>query len=597
MKRTIAIIMLIALSMAFVLPTVLNIKTVSAQTPSYTIQNVDHSIEIMYSGHVVIRDVIHVTGQLTDGFLIGFSNKYGANVLKAVAYDETKAFPITLGVELGNQAGFYAAQINFEGENPSTFTVAFILSNKAISQDFGFHILNYPAYPGFTTTAASCNVTVSTPIEPSSITISKSDGEVNTVSYTKQNLPAFTNIPAIATFTIPAGFLQSADLRTLDREVTVNPAGSVSCSDSYHITNTDQNQLGAFIFSLPSTATNVIVRDEFGTVLSASILGVASNTLLVNSTLVTQIPNSQSIMLTATYNLPLISSSNDFNFTLFPAFNYYIDQATLTFTPPEGAKITKPQPSTIDPSLSITTQTYQDTLTVSRQGVSYVDYSVPSTDSIEIAYDYNPLWSSFRQTFWAFIISAVGCVGIVFWRKFKPAEKEPVKTQPEKQEPPTPKAEPPAQSRVTVTPKGNMRITPDTVRSFTENYEERKDIAAEMKALDARAQKGKIPRRQYKVQRHNLEVRYESLTKTINESKEAFRGSGSGYADLTRQLDSAEAALNEAEGNIKNLEAKQKTGEISIEDYKKNLNEYQRQKDKSDSTISGILLRLREKIH
>ncbi len=53
--------------------------------------------------------------------------------------------------------------------------------------------------------------------------------------------------------------------------------------------------------------------------------------------------------------------------------------------------------------------------------------------------------------------------------------------------------------------------------------------------------------------------------------------------------------LVEAEENIKKLESRQSKGEISLETYKKNIGDYQKRKDKAESTINGILLRLREK--
>ena len=143
----------------------------------------------------------------------------------------------------------------------------------------------------------------------------------------------------------------------------------------------------------------------------------------------------------------------------------------------------------------------------------------------------------------------------------------------------------------------SQRITPENLREFTEAYDDKKRLNAEIRSLDARAQKGKIPRRQYKVQRRAIEIRLETITRNTSRLKDAFRSSGSAYADLIKQLDSAEADLTEAENNIKNLESQQNKGEISIETYKKNIADYQKRKDKAESTINGILLRLREKAH
>lgn len=577
------------------LPAVLYTNTVSAQSSGYTIQNVDHQVEIMFSGHVVVRDTIKVSGDLSNGFLIGLPGKYGSSVLKAIAYDDTHVFPMDLGVQLGSQSGFYAAQVNFEGVTPQTFTVVFVLSNSLIGQDFGFFQLDYPAYPGFTTSAGHCSVTISPPSEVTTITISKSDGEVNSTSYSKDNLPAFTNIPGVAAFSAPVEILQSTDISSLNRKLTIDAAGTLSCSDNYRLTNTaTTSTMSSFLLSLPSNANNVVVKDEFGRVVTSEILGTAGYTLIVNASLTPILSAGQSTLLTADYNLPTGSSIYNLNFSLFPAFNYYVDQATFIFTPPEGARIKSPQNSSLDSSSSLARDGYQDVLTINRQGVSYADSTVPSVNTLQVSYDYSPMWSSFRPTFWALILSVIGCVGIIFWRRHQPSEKAPAKTEAEKTV--AQKAPPPQTEAKTAAPKSSLRVTTDTVGSFTKAYDERREISSEMKSLDVRAQKGKIPRRQYKVQRRSLEVRFDSLTRNINEMKEVFRNSGSGYADLIKQLDSAEKDWTEAEENIKNLDAKQNSGEISIEEYKKNIGGYKRRKEKADSSISGILLRLREKM-
>ncbi len=78
MKKITAILAFMIFSLLILASFSANIKAASAQDAGYTIQSVNHQIEVMYSGHVVIRDTIHVTGQLTDGFLIGLPYKYGS---------------------------------------------------------------------------------------------------------------------------------------------------------------------------------------------------------------------------------------------------------------------------------------------------------------------------------------------------------------------------------------------------------------------------------------------------------------------------------------------------------------------------------------
>jgi septal ring factor EnvC (AmiA/AmiB activator) len=94
-----------------------------------------------------------------------------------------------------------------------------------------------------------------------------------------------------------------------------------------------------------------------------------------------------------------------------------------------------------------------------------------------------------------------------------------------------------------------------------------------------------------------LEVRLDTLSKNIAELKTIFRSAGGIYADLVRQLDIAETELVEVATNIRTIEVRHSRGELPLEAYKKSLADYQRRKEKAETTINGILLRLREEIH
>jgi hypothetical protein len=50
--------------------------------------------------------------------------------------------------------------------------------------------------------------------------------------------------------------------------------------------------------------------------------------------------------------------------------------------------------------------------------------------------------------------------------------------------------------------KSGQRVTPEHIKEFIDAYEDKKQLNAELKSMDIKAQKGKIPRRQYKVQRN-----------------------------------------------------------------------------------------------
>ncbi len=596
-----AIFMITVFFLLVFLPIVFSSTPVSAQTTSYTVDRVDHSIEMMYSGQVVVRDTIHVSGQVTDGFMIGLPAKYSAEVLKTVAYDTSNVYQVNSGVQLGDRSGFYGVEVNFNGNAPSVFTVAFILSNGILSYDSnaGTYTLDFPAYPSLVQAVGSCNVNITLPSAPTSIVVTKSDGQVNGDNYVTQNLASYTYSVGSAVAKIPTGTLQLTNIDNLNRQITLDPTGNVFASDSYHLTNNATTTMTSFILNLPSAASNVIVKDEFGrTLTSSTSTSSTHDVLLANATLVTFLASDQSASITANYNLPsaTIQGSQYIlnNFKLFPDFYYYVEHASLTFNPPEGASIVTPKLSALDASSTITRSTFQDSLTITRDGVSYVDYSLPQSNIMQFSYDYNPVWVSFRPTFWGSLLGAILCVGVVFYRRSKPGEKEIVTTRTERL---TPKATSgtAAQQMQGVEPTTVQRVTSENLREFSEAYEEKKQLNTEMKSMDARAQKGKIPRRQYKVQRRAIEIRLETLTRSINKLKDALRSSSSAYADLVNQLDSAEEDLSDAEENIKKLEVGQSKGEISLETYKKNIVEYQKRKDKAESTLNGILLRLREK--
>jgi hypothetical protein len=409
------------------------------------------------------------------------------------------------------------------------------------------------------------------------VTVTKDDGVVDTTNFVKENLAAFTYSPASASFSLPSGILQIIGIKKLDRVITISPIGDIVASDSYRIVNNSTGSIGSFGVDLPLNASNIVGRDEFGRTLTVELLGTGATFQLVNVTFILPLNSGESTLLTVEYTLPSVSPEQitrfALNLDLFPYFDYYVDEASVTIIPPEGARFLTPQLSSIDPFSSLNREIFQETLSINREGVSYIDYAVPSEDVLQVTYDYNPLWLSFRPTLWMWTLTVVGCIIVAVWRR--------------------PKTSAPARI---VAQKASAGLSPDHVRAFTEAYEEKNRLTSELKSLEARAQKGKIPRRRYKVQRRTLEVRFDALSKNIAGLKGILRSAGGVYADLIRQLDVAETEFDEVETNISTVEARHNRGELSLEAYKKLLADYQRRKEKAETAINGILLRLREEI-
>jgi hypothetical protein len=230
-----------------------------------------------------------------------------------------------------------------------------------------------------------------------------------------------------------------------------------------------------------------------------------------------------------------------------------------------------PENTLIGNAYSITRSVFQETVTVNKQGISPLEDVFPSENVLRIVYEYDPLWLSFRPTLLVWALATVGCVVAAVWKR--------------------PKAPVPVAA-----PAMAVRVRPEYARTFVNLYEEKRKIVSELGSLEAMVRKGRVPRRRYKVRRKTLETRLSTLTRSLAESTERMRAAGGKYADLMRQLEIAETEINEGDTNIRSIEARHSRGEISLETYRKLLADYQHRKEIAETTISGILLRLREEI-
>jgi hypothetical protein len=581
-KKTAVIFALLVFSMAIFLPFSFNIQAVHAQTSSYSIQHVDHNINVLYSGHVAITEKIQISGQMPNTFDLGIPYTFGSYILKGTAYDSNNnLLPVTLGVQLQDQSGFYGATVTLPSGTSSTFTVVFILSNQVITLASTGFSLSFPAYLGFVQPVADYNASLTLPSGATIVSIDKPDGQINATTYTKQNLSAFTYSPATASFSVgSSGVFQQVDIPTLNRQVNISPSGAITSTDTYRIVNNSTVGMASFLINVPVNASNVVAKDQFGRVLTTSVQQTNSQVLVENVTLAIAAGAGESSLLIFEYSLPSISPAQFaryvLNLDLFPYFNYYVDSATVTVTPPEGATIVSPQLSQIGYSTDLTRNVFQETLSIKKERVSYVDSTVPSEDLVPITFDYNPLWIAFRPTSWTWVIVIVGVVIVALWTR------------------PRTKSAAPKIKVAKVTPGASL--SPEHIKNFIEAYEEKTKIAQELRSLDARAQHGRIPRRRYKVQRRSLEGRAETVSQTITQIKEIFGSVGGSYADIARQIDSAEVELNEVELNLQTLEVQHETSEISLSDYRKELTDLERRKEKAATKVDGLLLRLRGEI-
>jgi len=573
-----------------VLSTVSSLNGVLAQTDSYSITQIDHQVQVMYSGNVAIFDTIHVSGQITNGFKIGLPYKYSAEVLKVIAYDEKQEYNIKRGVPLDDHNGFYGVEVNFEGNSPSVFTVAFVLSNQLVSEtDNGGYIVDFPAYPSLTQNVKTCNVDITFSNSPTTIIINKADGIKTSNSYVRADLPAYTYVIAQANATLPVGTLQIATINSLNHKITIDATGKVATEDTYQITSKSVAPLSAFVLSLPLEATNVVVKDQAEETLPIK-LTENSDILLVSVSFGAFINQGQKMSVTAQYNLPGAELQNvDYvlrDFKVFPDLQYLVEKATAVFSFPEGATLVLPQITTLDTSATLTRNTYQDILTIEAEDVSYVDYLAHQQNIVELSYNYNPVWVSLRATFWAVLAAAIGCVVIFAYQIHKSREE----TYENRAERIASSSQPDGETNP------DQQITTENIKDFLETYESKKQLKAELRSLYAKAQKGKIQRQQYKLQKKTVEAQIEGITRNIDRKKALWKSVSGIYPDLIIQIELAETDMAEAEKSMETLVVLYSKGEISRENYKQSMINHQKVYDKAETAIKGILQRLREKI-
>ena len=560
---------LIATTLILTFLTTFNIKHVEAANNGYTIEEVYHTIEPMYNGYIFINDTIQINGTAPDGFLIGLPYQYGPYVLRCVAYNATEVFEVTLNVPLENRMGFYGVEVDFTRGTPQVFTVGFVLSNNLLyqnPQNTSQYGITFPTYPSLVKDATDCHVSILLPENSTHI-----GGTVNTLTYQQKQLPAFTNSTAHVAFFVTGDKIKIADITELDREIKISGTGDIEGSDAFRIVNKAPKRFDSIEIVLPQNASNLSAHDELGRTLGVN---ATEETSIYKVSFTSLLEPEKSTGFTLKYSLPSKeyieqNEARSFNlaFLLFQHLNYYINQSSVTFVLPEGARMLSFENASVAGFYSVGGDVFRETLTINRRGVFWLD-----SFSIGITFEYDLLWLSFRPTLWMWALATVGCAIAFVWKR------------------------PRAPIPVTV-PRAAARLRSEDIRSFIDAYEKKRKIILDIESLKIRARKGKIPRRRYRVRRKTSETRLNTLNRNLSELKEKIGAAGGSYRDLMRQLEVAETEINEIKANIESIEARHRRGELSLGAYRKLLRDYERRKEDAETTINGILIRLREELH
>jgi hypothetical protein len=574
------------------------------------IEHVDQVVQILNGGSVVINDTVRVSPKpgrnsvKLEKFSIGFpyeldDKEISENLDYCFAYSSShpnSRVDVALDVGLG-RIGFYGIDLIFRdsitvNEGASCdFTVVFVFSNFISSRRATFFDpevmenvtetwfdLNFPLYPSLTKNASVCNVTLILPTGghhlPHGLNISQtaysktSSHDFNQtstepheiLSHLASPIQEFADESVWLTFVPPDDFLV-VDVSSIRRDITLDGWGHIAVSDLYHITNKADEDL--------STMKIRLSEDVYGPPSAwddSGDLNVYFKEGDATITLRNALKKEETAEFTLSYGLSwknYVSPANwrnfDLAFTFSKQYNWTIRNLAVTITLPEGARFQYSKP--VDPH-GVRKSGLQQTITLDFFNVT------PFHDlDFVLTYEYVIFWASFYPTLWVGLLVTAVCVIAFLWRA-------------------APKPPP-----VPVIP-----VSSETLRSFVDTYERKTSAIRELEMLEQQVRKRKIPRRRYKVRKKALEGKLSVLSKDLTDLKEELRKASSRYANMMRQIEVAETELEETEVAIRRIELRYRRREISKGTYHRLLEDYDRRKEKAETTIDGVLLRLREEI-
>ena len=571
MKKATIAFMILAVALIFSAFVPANLKKVKANG-NYVIERIDQNLQIMYNGYVLMNGTVQLSGQTPNSFVLGFPYTFGSYIANCRAFERSNSsniFPVRLNEPVEDRSGYYGIRVDFSGAAPQIFTINVLFSNKLIiqdSQNASLYTLIFPVFPSVTQNVNTFNGSITLPKNAEYV-----EGTIGKVPYAQENMTALAFNSSKLTFFVPNNEMQLFDVAQLGRDIAINELGTVIGSDTYYIMNKGIFSISSMKVWVPIGASNIAADDQLGRTMSVPTQ-VEINTSRYFMNLTRQLDSGYSTKFILYYSLPrdtyVKKQGNNFavNMTLFRDFDYYVNDTSVTFVLPEGAKIQTLSDTSNEVSLDLHRGVFQESVTFSKQSVIALE-----SFSVEIDYEYSSIWAAFRPTTWVMVITIIGVLAVIVMRR------------------------PKATTPVSVSTAG-MIVRPEQLRSFVDMYEERMSIFREMDSLEDKAHRGRIPRQRYKVQRKTLETRLESSSRNLEELKGRIRSFGGHYASLMRELEIAEAQLNEVEANVKTIEGRHSHGELSLEAYRKLHGDYQQRKQKAETTINGILLRLREEI-
>ncbi len=594
--QEIALISLSALSLLAI--TLLSTKAFPSQT-SIDVK-IEHLIDFRESGLLVMNDTVtlstapDINVEPIHSYSLGFPFNYHFDLAHAFAYktsDQGSRLKLDLNAGI-SRMGFYGVRVNFPSAvNISNggsyeFTVVFVFSDSisaSIPPEGGavFYNASFPAYPSLADVAREVNVKIALPValnytwssyEKEGISFAQAiEGSRRLLSYTMSNLSAFSDHPAWCYASRTGAQTQLLDFEEFARRIEILGNEQITVSDSYKVLN-KAGVLDEIQLKLPREAHSVSAYDEYESVQETNLKTQQADRYTYVTITLARAPVEQQdrIHVSIQYNVPwknhvTPASFGEFNVLLSLIENPdgVVRKLTTTVVLPEGAVLSS--------STSQNLNNLQSTPFSTSLALTYENVTSFHDTTLSFSYSRPIFWNSFRPTIWmgTFVVVVVALVGVR--RAYRPPVVTPLLT-------------------------AVISIRADDLRSFVTTYDEKGRLLKEAESVETAARKGKIPRRQYKVRKMTIDGRLASLSRDLLALRDKLRMAGPRYAELMRQLEISETELQGAEAEISRAEVRYRRGDLSPQAYHNVLETSYRRRDRAQTTIDGVLLRLREEI-
>jgi hypothetical protein len=566
---------------------------------------VDHVVTILQGGSIAINDTMQLSAKqdttLTN-FSLGFPYGYKFYLGQVHAFNTSypaQIFNVSMDTGLGSSIGYYGVMVIFPqggvqlrvGGTSFRFTVVFVFSNLILSstttgptqqttssgkivyvnETTPVLTMEYPMFPSLLQNASVANVTIITP--PNTIWQGNSgnqSGKKSTVDTSQivstiiRPLPALTYAPGWFNFSENTGSTyQLVTINNLERHAEIDGQGNIFITDTYTVTSHESDAVSSMYLDLPTGASNITAYDAQGDSLSIILVNKTTTTYSLSFAASLETENSTQFTLnyflrSSNYTNRTGSSGFNLNVPVTEGLDSVVGRLTFKISLPQGASITE------YPNFNYDLQ--NEAL---EQGITLTVYNASSYNNIDLhlSYVYSVFWASFGPTLWMTTIVAVGLAIALFWR---------------------------AQKLTAPIPGPSVIVKPQTLKALVSSYEERTKTMLELESLERQAQKGRLPRRRYKVRKRILESQMSRLDRELVDLKQRAKSMGPRYAEILKDLDVAEAELEGIEAEERRAATRYRAGAYTLDAYHRMQEQYNKRREKAKTTIEGAILRLSE---